>query len=94
MKQFDVLILGGGAAGLMCAAHVNQNSDLHVGIIEGNDQLARKLRISGGGNVITSYSIHYTKLYETVVTDTALVEEAASYHEKFKKLHEKIAKKG
>jgi len=36
----------------------------------------------------------YAKISATVVTDTALVEEAASYHEKFKKLHEKIAKKG
>jgi len=74
VKQFDVLILGGGAAGLMCAAHVNQNSDLHVGIIEGNDQLARKLRISGGGKCnITNVEVdasHY--LGEEIFVDSVL----------------------
>ncbi|MBN2896078.1 MAG: aminoacetone oxidase family FAD-binding enzyme [Campylobacterales bacterium] len=49
MKQFDVLILGAGASGLMCAAQLAAHGGLHVGIIEGNDQPARKLRISGGG---------------------------------------------
>jgi len=49
MKTFDVLILGGGASGLMCAGWLNQNSALHVGIIEGNAKLAQKLKISGGG---------------------------------------------
>ncbi|MEA3522468.1 MAG: aminoacetone oxidase family FAD-binding enzyme [Campylobacterota bacterium] len=49
MKKFDVLILGGGASGLMCAAWLNQNSSLHVGIIEGNNKLAQKMKISGGG---------------------------------------------
>jgi predicted Rossmann fold flavoprotein len=49
VKKFDVLILGGGASGLMCAGWLNQNSSLHVGLIEGNDKVAQKLKISGGG---------------------------------------------
>ncbi len=49
MQEFDVLILGGGAGGLMCAAWLNQHSTLHVGIIEGNAMLGKKLEISGGG---------------------------------------------
>ena len=49
MKKFDVLILGGGASGLMCAGWLNQNSSLHVGLIEGNEKVAQKLKISGGG---------------------------------------------
>ncbi|MEA1919420.1 MAG: aminoacetone oxidase family FAD-binding enzyme [Campylobacterota bacterium] len=49
MKKFDVLILGGGASGLMCAGWLNQNSSYHVGMIEGNSKLAQKLKISGGG---------------------------------------------
>lgn len=48
-KIYDVLILGGGASGLMCAARLAQESGLQVGVIEGNSKVAAKLRISGGG---------------------------------------------
>jgi predicted Rossmann fold flavoprotein len=46
---YDVMILGGGAGGLMCAAWLNENSALKVGVIEGNAKVAQKLKISGGG---------------------------------------------
>lgn len=46
---YDVMILGGGAGGLMCAAWLNENSTLNVGVIEGNAKVAQKLKISGGG---------------------------------------------
>ncbi len=49
MKVFDVVILGGGASGLMCAAHLNRHSDLQVAVIEGNTKVGAKLKISGGG---------------------------------------------
>lgn len=49
MKRFDVLILGGGASGLMCASRLNQHSDLQVAIIEGNTKAGAKLKVSGGG---------------------------------------------
>ncbi|DAB38507.1 MAG: hypothetical protein A2023_02210 [Sulfuricurvum sp. GWF2_44_89] len=49
MKHYDVIILGGGASGLMCAAHLRQNSKLTVAIIEGNNRPALKLKASGGG---------------------------------------------
>ncbi len=47
MKTYDVLILGGGASGLMCAAHLSE--DLDVAIVEVNEKVAKKLKISGGG---------------------------------------------
>lgn len=49
MKHFDVVILGAGASGLMCAAQLRQNSNLSVAIIEGNSRPALKLKASGGG---------------------------------------------
>ncbi len=45
----DVLILGAGASGLMCAAELSETSHLRIGVIEGNAQAGKKLGISGGG---------------------------------------------
>ena len=47
MKIYDVLIIGGGASGLMCASYLKKQLD--VGIIDNNEKLAKKLKISGGG---------------------------------------------
>ena len=47
MKIYDVLILGAGASGLMCASHLDEN--LQVAIVDINDKVAKKLKISGGG---------------------------------------------
>ena len=47
MKIYDVLILGAGASGLMCASHLDRN--LQVAIVDANDKVAKKLKISGGG---------------------------------------------
>lgn len=48
-ETYDVVILGAGASGMMCAAHINDKSDLSVLLIEGNKKPAKKLKISGGG---------------------------------------------
>src|SRR5512146_1362911 len=47
-RKFDVIILGGGAAGLMCAATAGQRGR-QVGLLESNAQVGRKILISGGG---------------------------------------------
>ena len=47
MKIYDVLILGAGASGLMCASYLDEN--LQVAIVDANDKVAKKLKISGGG---------------------------------------------
>ncbi|MDQ1341311.1 MAG: hypothetical protein QG567_2469 [Campylobacterota bacterium] len=47
MKIYDVLILGAGASGLMCASHLDKR--LSVAMVEGNGKIAQKLKISGGG---------------------------------------------
>jgi predicted Rossmann fold flavoprotein len=47
-KQFDVAVIGAGAAGMMCAAVAAQRGK-RVVLIDHGDKLAEKIRISGGG---------------------------------------------
>ena len=47
-RNFDVLVIGAGAAGLMCAAQAGQRGR-RVALLEHNGQPGRKILISGGG---------------------------------------------
>jgi predicted Rossmann fold flavoprotein len=58
-EQYDVVILGGGAAGLMCALTAGQRGR-RVLVIEKTDKVGKKILISGGGrcnftNINASY---------------------------------------
>ena len=44
---YDIIIIGVGASGLMCAAHLHPKQK--VLLIDGNDKIAKKIKISGGG---------------------------------------------
>jgi predicted flavoprotein YhiN len=46
--QFDAIVLGAGAAGLMCAATAGQRGK-RVALLEHNGQPGRKILVSGGG---------------------------------------------
>jgi predicted Rossmann fold flavoprotein len=46
--RFDALILGGGAAGLMCAIEASKRGR-RVAVLEHADRLGKKILISGGG---------------------------------------------
>ena len=48
MQKFDVIIIGGGAAGLFCAATAGKRGQT-VLVLEKNSQVGRKILISGGG---------------------------------------------
>lgn len=48
VRKFDVIVLGGGAAGLMCAATAGQRGR-RVALLEHGGQVGRKILISGGG---------------------------------------------
>ena len=48
--QFDAVIIGGGASGLMCAVAAKlKNSKLNIAIIEKNDRVGKKLLSTGNG---------------------------------------------
>ena len=46
--SFDLVVIGGGAAGLMCAATAGERG-LRVLLLDPNEKLGRKLRITGKG---------------------------------------------
>jgi predicted Rossmann fold flavoprotein len=48
MRKFDVLILGAGAAGLMCAIEAGKRGR-RVAVIEHAERIGKKILISGGG---------------------------------------------
>lgn len=50
MTQFDVIIIGGGAAGFFAAINIaEQNSKLKVAILERGNEGLTKVKVSGGG---------------------------------------------
>jgi predicted Rossmann fold flavoprotein len=47
-RKFDVLVIGGGAAGLMCAIEAGKRGR-RVAVLEHADRVGKKILISGGG---------------------------------------------
>ena len=47
-RHFDVVIIGGGAAGMMCALTAGRR-DRKVALLDHNDRVGEKIAISGGG---------------------------------------------
>src|SRR5258706_12193760 len=55
-RQFDVVVLGAGAAGLFCAAEAGERGR-RVAVLERADSIGKKILISGGGRC------NFTNLY-------------------------------
>ena len=55
-RNFEVIVIGAGAAGLMCAIEAGKRNK-KVLIIEHSSKIAEKIRISGGGRC------NFTNLY-------------------------------
>ncbi|HEV3471491.1 MAG TPA: NAD(P)/FAD-dependent oxidoreductase [Pyrinomonadaceae bacterium] len=56
--MYDVIIIGGGAAGLMCAVEAGRRGR-SVLVVEHNERVGRKIEISGGGRC------NFTNIYTT-----------------------------
>src|SRR3546814_2736518 len=48
MEHYDVLVIGGGAAGLMCAITAGRRG-LRVAVVEHANRVGKKILMSGGG---------------------------------------------
>ena len=58
---FDVIIIGAGAAGLMCAIESGKRNK-KVLVIDHAKKIGEKIRISGGGRCnFTNLNTHYSK---------------------------------
>ncbi|MEQ8208091.1 MAG: FAD-dependent oxidoreductase, partial [Woeseia sp.] len=55
-EKYDVIVLGGGAAGLMCAITAGQRGR-RVLVLEGSNRVGKKILMSGGGRC------NFTNLY-------------------------------
>ncbi len=66
MIEYDVIIIGAGPSGLMCAGNITNKKVL---LLDKNDMIGGKIKVSGGGrcNILTSKSIE--ELLETVVSN-------------------------
>ncbi len=65
MKKYNSVIIGAGAAGLMCAYQLGKNGK-SVALLDHSTKLAEKIRISGGGfcnftNIYTSPNCYISK---------------------------------
>ena len=62
--NFDAVIIGGGASGLMCAIGAKQkNKNISVAIIEKNDRVGKKLLSTGNGRCNLTHSDINSKNY-------------------------------
>lgn len=55
LKKKKIIIIGGGAAGIFCAANLDENK-FHVTILEQNSDVLQKVKISGGGRCNVSHA--------------------------------------
>lgn len=49
MKKYDVIIVGGGAAGLACGVRLAENSKLRILILDAGERAGKKLASTGNG---------------------------------------------
>ena len=95
MRNFDVIIIGAGAAGLMCAQIAGKRGR-SVLILEHTEKPAEKIRISGGGrcnftnyysnpsNFISNNS-HFCKSIFSKYSQKDFIELVQSHHIAFHK---------
>ncbi|WP_301098259.1 NAD(P)/FAD-dependent oxidoreductase [Otariodibacter sp.] len=96
MKQYDVVVIGAGAAGLFCAAQLGQNGKSVV-VLDNGKKIGRKILMSGGGfcnftnlevtpNHYLSQNPHFVKSALSRYTQWDFISLVAtyriSYHEK------------
>lgn len=74
MKKYDLIIIGGGAAGMMAAyAAKKENANKTVLILEKNEKLGKKIYITGNGDItanITAIGKNHKRILQIVICQT------------------------
>lgn len=76
--MYDVIIIGGGAAGLYCAAHLNNKKVL---VIEKNKRLAMKVLASGSGQCNFTHGGYISHFLDKYGDKKAFVKVALTAHD-------------
>ena len=74
MKNYDVLIIGGGASGLTCAISAKRkNKNLNIAILEHNNKIGKKLLATGNGRCnLTNMNMRKNNFHGSFKIDTVL----------------------
>jgi len=75
--MFDVVVIGGGAAGMMAAGTVASNN-VSVALLEKNEKLGKKLHITGKGRCNLTNNTDIPSLLEHVLTNPRFLQ--SSFH--------------
>lgn len=65
----EIVIIGGGASGLMCAYECSQNKNNHVIILEKNEKIGKKMYITGKGRCNVTNLVAPEEFLNNVVTN-------------------------
>lgn len=72
MKSYDILVLGGGASGSICAIQVKSlNKNKNIAIIDNQNRIAKKLLVTGNGRCNITFENMINKAYNQSI-DTFL----------------------
>lgn len=65
MKYYDVVVVGAGPAGMMASIEASRNG-CRVALLERNDLVAKKLKITGGGRCNITSNIDITAFFDKI----------------------------
>ena len=72
MKSYDILVLGGGASGSICAIQVKSlNKNKNIAIVDNQNRIAKKLLVTGNGRCNITFENMINKAYNQSI-DTFL----------------------
>jgi len=76
-QKYDCIIIGGGAAGLICAGKAAENGK-NILVIEKNKILGRKLLITGKGRCNVTNNVENEKFFQNIVNNKSFLYSSVS----------------